>query len=84
MYFNMFAWDGVGLARNVGFVAVADVIVFVTDQDWETVPHAKWRTLELILKKASIFLCIEPWRTDVLLDRWLDGSQKSYGMIQFH
>lgn len=84
MYFNMFAWDGVGLARNVGFVAVAVVIVYVTDQDWETVPHAIWRTLELILKKASIFLCIEPWRSDVLLDRWLDGSQKSYGMIQFH
>lgn len=84
----MFAWDGVGLARNVGFVAVQLLlllfIVFVTDQDWETVPHAIWRTLELILKKASIFLCIEPWRTDVLLDRWLDGSQKSYGMIQFH
>lgn len=27
MYFNIFAWDGVGLARNVGFVAVAVVIV---------------------------------------------------------
>lgn len=28
MYFNMFAWDGVGLARNVGFVAVAVVIAY--------------------------------------------------------
>lgn len=37
MYFNIFAWDGVGLARNVGFVAVQLLlllfIVFVTDQD---------------------------------------------------
>lgn len=28
MYFNMFAWDGVGLVRNVGFVAVAVVTVY--------------------------------------------------------
>lgn len=28
MYFNMFAWDGVGLARNVWFVAVAVVTVY--------------------------------------------------------
>lgn len=28
MYFNIFAWDGVGLARNVGFVAVFIVYCF--------------------------------------------------------
>lgn len=86
MYFNIFAWDGVGLARNVGFVAVAVVIVYCfcnrsrLRNDSPCYMTDTW----VNIKEASIFLCIEPWRTDVLLDRWLDGSQKSYGMIQFH